>query len=276
MAMKRAGLTMIQLLVVLALLLLLLALLLPAIARVRLAARRAEAFNNLKQIGLACHSYYDTFRHLPPAFDGKPKFSVHVHLLPYLETDNLYREYLNGSKKEYVVQTYVSPRADRKNNPDPAKGVQNYAANLRVFSTAGFKTPFNKAIPALKTVGPGKTRLIDMADGTSNTMWFATKYGKCGMGGSHYLSAPNTVTAAFYGQNPASEKASATSAKATFQLAPTQKQCRFTPLMAQSFNKEDMEVSFADGSVRSIYPKLAPRTWNLLQQPSDGNVIGDF
>ncbi len=271
---KRPGFTMIQLLVVLALLLFLLVALLPAVQRIRQAAARTHSVNNLKQIGIALHSYHDVHKHFPAPFDGgKNKVSLHVQLLPYIEQANLYNEYFqNGSKKEHLIPVFVSSQAG-KNNPDPADGIQNYAANLRLFADASRQAAADKKIPALKAVVPGRIRIVEVTDGSSNTVMFATKYGKCGMGGSHYLSAPNSSTAAFFGQNPATTTASPTSATATFQLAPTQKQCRFSPLMAQSFTTYGMEILLVDGSVHFLRPGYRAESWNHLLNPYDGAVI---
>jgi prepilin-type N-terminal cleavage/methylation domain-containing protein/prepilin-type processing-associated H-X9-DG protein len=95
---SRRGLTVIEVLVVLAVMGVLLALLMPAVQSARAQARNLQCQNHLKQLGLAAQNHLAVHRALPMTRtrfrDGSgavyPSISSHVRLLPYLDQSDLY------------------------------------------------------------------------------------------------------------------------------------------------------------------------------------------
>src|SRR5687767_13483718 len=91
----RPGFTLMEVLMVIAVIAVLISLLVPAVQKVRETATRVQCANNLYQIGLALHQYADNHRSFPPGglYQSMPSdsWSVHAHLLPYIEQDSLFR-----------------------------------------------------------------------------------------------------------------------------------------------------------------------------------------
>src|SRR5947209_7240510 len=112
----RDGFTLIELLVVIAIIAVLIGLLLPAVQSVREAANRAQCQNNLKQLAVAVHHFHDAHGSMPSYFGLYPHDPANrnntalgglttagrlmpyggwfLHLLPYVEQENLYLQVL--------------------------------------------------------------------------------------------------------------------------------------------------------------------------------------
>ena len=95
---KPPGFTLIELLVVIAIIAVLIALLVPAVQKVREAAARSQCQNNLKQLGLAMHSYHDTYKVFPRNYQKQvggnvwEALSANYALLPYVEQNPLFQQ----------------------------------------------------------------------------------------------------------------------------------------------------------------------------------------
>ncbi len=95
----RAGITLVELLVVLTVISIILALALPALNRVREQSRRIHCVSNLRQIGIALARYHDVHQCFPWGAgvgdmldETKPRrrFSAHAMLLPFLGYQHVY------------------------------------------------------------------------------------------------------------------------------------------------------------------------------------------
>ena len=101
---KRSAFTLVELLVVIAIIGILVALLLPAVQYARESARRMQCGNNMRQFGIAMHTYHDTMKRLPPGIDNKD-FSTHAYLLPFMEYSDIHRTIDFAQKYSHVNNT---------------------------------------------------------------------------------------------------------------------------------------------------------------------------
>jgi prepilin-type N-terminal cleavage/methylation domain-containing protein/prepilin-type processing-associated H-X9-DG protein len=206
---RRRGFTLIELLVVIAIIAVLIGLLLPAVQKVRESASRAQCMNNLKQLGIAYHAYADSNKQaFPPCMitDQTKPVGWGIFLLPFIEQDNLYRQYNFGAPFFYVnqafginnqavantpIKLYNCPSAPTPNGPYsytfnfppfPSFSWQAYPADYTPLAGVNqglinyLGLPTTSLGGALQRDNP--TLVTTFKDGTSNTILLAEVAGK--------------------------------------------------------------------------------------------------
>jgi hypothetical protein len=129
--------------------------------RVAGAAQRARSSNNLKQLLLAIHNYHDTTNRLPADItdkDGKPLLSWRVLLLPYMEQENLHKQF-------------------KLDEPWDSANNKKLLAQMPALFRTGFEPKDTTKTHYQVFAGPGtafepgkQLRLTDITDGLSNTI----------------------------------------------------------------------------------------------------------
>lgn len=133
------------------------------VERVKLAAARVKSQNNLKQIALAFHNYHDANGSLPRDIadkNGKPLLSWRVVILPYIEQDQMYKQFK------------LDEPWDSDNNKKLIEAMPKiYAAPLGKFEKGQTVYQSFSGSDALMCGKP--IRILDITDGSSNTFMAA-------------------------------------------------------------------------------------------------------
>jgi hypothetical protein len=140
-----------------------LALAVPAVQKTREAARRNQSSNNLKQIALAMHNYHDTFGRFPPHAktdkQGKPTLSWRVAILPFIEQDNLYRQF------------NLDEPWDSEHNKKLLEQMPTIYAPVNAGTKEKYETFYQAFVGKGTVFEPGeKITFASIMDGTSNTL----------------------------------------------------------------------------------------------------------
>jgi len=297
---RSSGFTLIELLVVIAIIAILIGLLLPAVQKVREAAARMSCSNNVKQLGIATHSYNDAYSKLPPAWDNNGP--VAWHLMPYIEQGNVYQLCQGNVNLYYPVSggsTYGSNTTVKTelcpsdaSGPDNGLwprgalanevgnwGFGNYGVNFQVFGNpdAGDNAGANM-ITGLQ--------INTIADGTSNTLLFAEKYRRCGNNGSLWghgswnvpwmalFAYGNRAGTAGYASNSSPPGVVGPASK--FQTQPNPWATACNPSITASPHTGGINVGFGDGSVRFLSAGIDQTTWWWLCTANGGETPSNF
>jgi prepilin-type N-terminal cleavage/methylation domain-containing protein/prepilin-type processing-associated H-X9-DG protein len=307
----RSGFTLIELLVVIAIIAILIGLLLPAVQKVRDAAARMSCQNNMKQLGLAYHNYAlsnkDSFAPSMISDQTKP-VGWGIFLLPYIEQDNLYKQYnfaapffysnpAAGINNQAVANTpikqYLCPAAPNRMGPysytftfpgfpsfswqaypadyTPLAGVNSSLISYLGLSTSGIDGALQRDVP---------TPILMLQDGTSNTILLAEIAGKNKL----YRAGKDTfqTLSGFYGGEGG--WADATSAGSS--LYGSSSDGTVTPGSCgincsndyglYAFHTSGANVLLADGSVRFLSASMDIRVLCGLVTRSGGETPGNF
>lgn len=283
----RFGISLLELIVVIAILAVLIAILLPAVQNVRVAAVRLKSQNKIRQINLATHSFASANSERLPYFpdkydpsdslDTSPMYSA----LRFIDGYNGYETVSSAIKDQYRDAIHQSPA-------DPS-----YAA----FPDLSGNTSYVGSVLFFRK---GVTMVNVAPDGLSNSMTWTEQYARCGRASFFVnLSRPceRLVISGWTAWDPHNRHTFAdrecgqvypvtingvttpTSSGINpptmlFQVAPKPADCNLavpaTPHQAGIF------AAMGDGSVRTISPRVSiPTFWSLVT-PDGGETPSDW
>ncbi|MEO2023756.1 MAG: DUF1559 domain-containing protein [Pirellulaceae bacterium] len=212
----------------------------------RQAAVRMQSQNYLKQIGLAMHTFHETYGQLPIGEsdratpvkyrDGKPLLSWRVHLLPFLEEDPLWSQFK-------LDEPWDSPHNIKllDHMPDLYKSLDYQGLGNKTV-VLGLSGPGGIFDPGEPGAAPRAVRFRDITDGTSQVVLVV-------------MARP--------------ERAVPWTRPDDFVFDPK------NPRQGLTTGSDAFLALFADGSAQRIGPQTSPETLLKLFQFRDGAPI-DF
>jgi hypothetical protein len=207
----------------------------------RASAARVQETNNLKQIGLAMHFHHDMNKKLPdpgnvdPA-TGRPLLSWRVHILPFIEQEHLYRQFRLNEPWDSPHNLALANQMPMVYRPVGKAAPANHTTYQLL---VGPNTIYRNWPPKGPGQWTGGVRLMQMTDGTSNTLMVVESSNPV------LWTKPQDIDF-----NPSG------------------------PLPSLGWSTPDRFLAvFGDGSTRTLSRDLPPHVLRALIDPSDGQVI---
>jgi type II secretory pathway pseudopilin PulG len=275
--------------VVIAIMGILMGLLLPAVQKVREAASRINCQNNLRQIGLAFHNHHDELLYFPtggwyaltppnyvnglPLVGAQQQAGWAFQILPYLEADNTWR---GAGATTDVGRELVAIGTPNKMFFCPSRrGPQTvtYQDNYQPPLTGGPITHALCDYAASNKDGTGvvrqarPVRIAEITDGTSNTLMVSEKRLNRNFLGRKQPDDNQGYTAGFnYDTIRKTSRPPLPDYNAAFGDGGG---------LFGSSHTGGLNAVLADCSVRFIPYAISKRTFSLLGNISDGQVLGN-
>ena len=308
-ARRRRGFTLIELLVVIAIIAVLVAILLPAVQQAREASRRSSCQNNLKQIGVAMHSYQETFGLFPPGFFGGQTnvtpncpgtgWAWGAMLLPYIDQSALYTKLAPGNPMpvttqldllQTVIGTYLCPSDPHRTPGQNTNGnaqVQigtsgtNYSLGMSNYAACAGNGGIDCSLAEQNGIFYNNSNISirDITDGASNTLLIMER-------DSQKVTATSTVHMAANWAGTTAGTAACVANERVYSVLVTLRgtygeingsPTRFDTREPSSQHAGGCQVTMADGAVRFIsqnisYATVAPR----IAARNDLLAVGEF
>jgi prepilin-type N-terminal cleavage/methylation domain-containing protein len=277
-SMSRKGMSLLEVLIVVAIIAVLIGLLLPAIQKIRGAAVKTQSRNNVRQIVLATHNFASARGRLP-SLDSEPpgRFmgdSLFESLLPHLEQDSIYRAQKTDPAFRAACPLFRSPADPSLLGNEDFAQTCSYPANAFAFQN----------LSTLEGSFP---------DGTSGTIAFAERFSRCATSGVAFnLTMPSVGfrRASFADGGPACGglnqgdvypvTTGATTQPSvpgvTFQTNPLPWVEKCDPTLPQTPHADGMIVALVDGSLRTVSPSIHPTVFWAAVTPAGGEINSDW
>lgn len=280
----RDAFTLVELLVVIAIIGILVGLLLPAVQSAREAARRMDSSNRLRQLSLAVHNHESALKELPPSLTtvtGDRTYirgSVFLHILPYLEQQNMLNLTINTGNYYGVYREKLNFLVNPCDATEGADGLLNHSP-WGDYGLTGYAANY-EALGSIRPAGRDVHKLSTLTDGTSNTLLFTEKYQSCrnsaffSNNDNWYYNIWSYGEEYWYEWNPVFA-AYVTGPESKFQVMPTQgdENATCNPLLAQAPRVTGILTTRADGSTSFLSAGIDNQVWWALCTPDGGEVL---